>query len=88
MDFRSVYGDGACRSTVMVKYAIYFVIFLLVIGGAYLAGYHIGAADRQVEYVTKEIEVIKYVDKKKSDIYSKPNATRNELLKLMHDNVL
>lgn len=71
-----------------MKYAIYFVIFLLVIGGAYLAGYHIGAADRQVEYVTKEIEVIKYVDKKKSDIYSRRSATRPELLKLMYDNVL
>ena len=67
---------------------MYLVIFLLVIGGAYLAGYHIGAADRQVEYVTKEIEVIKYVDKKKSDIYSRRSATRPELLKLMHDNVL
>ena len=72
----------------VMRYAIYFVIFLLVISGAYLAGYHIGAADRQVEYVTKEIEVIKYVDKKKSDIYSRRSATRPELLKLMRDNKL
>ena len=71
-----------------MRYAIYFVIFLLVIGGAYLAGYHIGAADRQVEYVTKEIEVTKYVDKKKSDIYSRRSATRPELLKLMYDGKL
>ena len=71
-----------------MRYAIYLVIFLLVISGAYLAGYHIGAADRQVEYVTKEIEVIKYVDKKKSDIYSRRSATRPELLKLMYDGKL
>ena len=77
-----------CLGAVVVKYAIYIVIFLLVISGAYLAGYHIGAADRQVEYVTKEIEVIKYVDKKKSDIYSRRSATRPELLKLMRDNKL
>lgn len=72
----------------VMRYAIYLVIFLLVISGAYLAGYHIGAADRQVEYVTKEIEVIKYVDKKKSDIYSRRSATRPELLKLMYDGKL
>lgn len=71
-----------------LRYAIYLAIFLLIVGGAYLAGYHIGAADRQVEYVTKEVEVIKYVEKKKADIYSRPNATRDELLKLMYDNVL
>lgn len=71
-----------------LRYAVYLVVFLLVIGGAYLAGYHIGAADRQVEYVTKEIEVIKYVEKKKADIYSKPNLSRDSLLKLMHDGKL
>ena len=72
----------------VMRYAMYFVIFLLVICGAYLAGYHVGKADRQVEYVTKEIEVIKYVEKKKSEIYSRPNATKEQLLDLMKSNVL
>lgn len=72
----------------MVKYAVYLVVFILIVAGAYLAGYHIGAADRQVEYVTKEVEVIKYVEKKKADIYSRRSATRPELLELMYNNKL
>lgn len=72
----------------LVKYAVYLVVFILIIAGAYLAGYYVGKADRQVEYVTKEIEATKYVEKKKAEIYSKPNASRDELLKLMYDGKL
>ena len=35
-----------------------------------------------------EVEVVKYVEKKKSEIYSQPNASRSELLKLMHSGKL
>lgn len=72
----------------LVKYAVYLVVFILVVGGAYLAGYHVGKADRQVEYVTKEIEVTKYVEKKKAEIYSKPNLDRQSLLELMRNGKL
>lgn len=73
---------------VMVKYAICGVILCVVIGGAYYLGYTAGSTYRRVEYVEKEVEVVRYVDRKKSEIYSKPNASRDALLKLMHDNKL
>ena len=72
----------------MVKYAIGGLVLCAVIGGVYYLGYSAGSNKRQIEYVTKEVEVVRYVNKKKSDIYSKPNASRDALLKLMHDNKL
>lgn len=71
-----------------MKYAFCLLVLILIACGAYCFGYRVGSSDKQVEYVTKEVEVIKYVDKKKSDIYSRPNATRSELLKLMYNGKL
>lgn len=71
-----------------VKYAVLIGLFILVVGGAYYAGYRVESSDKQVEYVTKQVEVVKYVSQKKAEIYAKPNAGRAELLKLMHDGKL
>ena len=70
------------------RYAVFGVVLAAILFGTYYLGYSVGANNTRVEYVTKEIEVIKYVDKKKSDIYSRPNASRAALLKLMQDNKL
>lgn len=72
----------------VIKYAVFIFIFIAILGGAYYSGYRVGSSDTKVEYVTKEIEVIKYVDKKKADIYSKPNLDKSALIKLMYDNKL
>ena len=72
----------------ITKYAIGVLILCAVIGGVYYLGYSAGSNKRQIEYVTKEVEVVRYVNNKKSDIYSKPNASRDALLKLMYDNKL
>lgn len=45
-------------------------------------------AECKAEIVLQEKEVIRYVEKKKADIQSKPNATRDELIVLMHNNKL
>ena len=71
-----------------MKYAVLGIILCAVIGGAYYLGYSAGSTNLRVEYVTKEVEVVRYVDRKKSDIYSKPNASRDALLKRMHDKKL
>jgi hypothetical protein len=42
----------------------------------------------QTKIVTKEIEVIKYVEHKKAQIYSRPNASRDTLLSLMRKDEL
>ena len=70
------------------KYAILGVVLAAILLGTYYLGYSAGANNTRVEYVTKEVEVVRYVSNKKSDIYSKPNASRTALLKLMQDNKL
>jgi hypothetical protein len=71
-----------------MKYAILIVFFLFVVTGAYYTGYQVGSSDKQVEYVTKQVEVIKYVSQERAAIQSRPNAGRAELLKLMHSSKL
>ena len=70
------------------RYAIFGSVLVAILFGTYYLGYRSGANNTRVEYVTKEIEVIKYVDKKKSDIYSRPNASKEQLLDLMKNNML
>ena len=50
--------------------------------------YKLGQGRCQVETLIKEKEVIRYVEKQKSYIYSRPNANRAELLELMRRNKL
>ena len=70
------------------KYSIIGVVLAAILLGTYYLGYRSGANNTRVEYITKEVEVVRYVDKKKSDIYSKPNASKEQLLDLMKSNVL
>lgn len=72
----------------MVKYAVAIVVFIAVILGAYWVGYLRGSDNTRIEYVTKEVEVVRYVTKEKSKIQSKPNATREQILDLMIRNML
>lgn len=64
------------------------IMLALVVAGAYWSGYAVGSRDVKIEYVVREKEVIEYVEKKKADIYVKPNASRIDLLQLMHDGKL
>lgn len=65
-------------------------IILIVMGIAALCvlSYQLGASQKEVKIVTQKVEVIKYVEKKKAGIYSKPNASKSELLKRMRAGVL
>lgn len=70
------------------RYAICGAILCSIVGGAYYLGYKAGANNTRIEYVEKQVEVIKYVEKKKADIYSRRSATRPELLELMYNGKL
>lgn len=70
----------------MVKYAVYLVVFILIVGGAYCAGYQVGSSDTKVEYVTEKVVEYVEVDKTKSAIYSSPHAGRDTLLRMYADN--
>lgn len=71
-----------------MKYAICGALLGLAVLGAYCSGYAVGSRDVKIEYVTKEVEVIKYVDKQKDKIYSSPIAVPNDLIRLFNDGKL
>lgn len=60
-----------------------FLPVLILAALAMVLVYQLGRSNCKVSTLMKEKEVIKYVEHKKSDIYVKPNASRNELLDLM-----
>ena len=44
----------------------------------------LGKSRAETKIVTKQIEVVKYVEKKKAEIYSAPNAQRDDLVRLFN----
>lgn len=67
-----------------MKNALIAILFMLCWLGAYM----LGRSHSEVKIIREQVEVVKYVEKKKADIYSKPNLGRDSLLKLMRQNVL
>lgn len=61
---------------------------LAVSGTLCLWAYTLGKKECEIKRMTVEKEKTEYVVKEKSKIYARPNAGRDKLLKLMHDNVL
>lgn len=49
----------------------------------YEAGQEVGRSEARVQVIEKQVEVIRYVEKKKAEIHARPNAGRDDLLKLM-----
>lgn len=67
-----------------MKNAVVIVLFFSCLLGAYL----LGRSHSELKIVKEQVEVVKYVEKKKADIYSRPNASKEQLLGLMKSNVL
>lgn len=67
-----------------MKNAVVFILFISSLFGAYL----LGRSHSELKIVKEQVEVIKYVNKEKAEIYSKPNASREQLLDLMKKNML
>ena len=74
---------------------IKWVVCLGIIAALCTAFYFLGRSHAEVkiikekgEEIVREVEVIKYVEKQKSEIWSAPNATSSELLGLMQNNQL
>lgn len=68
----------------MGRILIFILLFFSLLAGAY----SLGRSHAKIKYIEKEIEVVRYVDKKKAEIQARPNATRKELLELMRNNIL
>ena len=88
MDFWWCYRGSSRLEADVLRYAICGVILCAVIGGAYYLGYSAGANNTRVEYVTKEVEVIKYVETERGKIYSAPNIGRDSALRVLHNSEL
>ena len=67
-----------------MKNALIAILFMLCWLGAYM----LGRSHSEVKIIREQVEVVKYVEKARADIYSRPNVNRDELLKLMRQNVL
>ena len=53
-----------------------------------LTVYYLGQLHCKQESISNEIKEIKYVKKEEVKILSRPNANRDDLLKLMYNNLL
>ena len=67
-----------------MRYAIIFILYISSLAGAYF----LGRSHSELKIVKEQVEVVKYVEKKKADIYSKPNLDRSAIIELMHNNKL
>lgn len=72
----------------LVRWAVTIIMVIALCFAFYEIGQTVGESKAKIEVIEKKVEVIRYVEKKKADIYSLPNATRDELLRLMHANKL
>lgn len=65
-------------------------IIFAVFGAALVCAlfYRLGRSSCKIETLVREKEVIRYVERRKADIYSRPNASRAKLLELMRRNEL
>lgn len=72
----------------MIHKMMVFLICLFFVTGLCFLSYRLGQSNAEVKTITKQVEVVKYVEKKRSDIYAVPNANRDELLKRMRAGIL
>lgn len=70
------------------RYAICGVVLAAILFGTYYLGYRSGANNTRIEYVTKKVEVVKYVDREKAKIYTAPNASTGVLIELFNSGKL
>lgn len=50
--------------------------------------YQLGKANSKIQVIEKQVEVVKYVEKERSEIQARPHATRLELLERMRAGIL
>ena len=67
----------------IIKYFIVLGLFVSCLWVVYEYGYEKGSSNVKIEYITKEVETIKYVEKERAVIHSKPNDSRDGLLSKM-----
>lgn len=72
--------------TELKKWAVSLLLLTALCFACYMLGRshsEVKIIKQEAKEIIKEVEVIKYVEKKKAKIWSKSNANRDDLLKLM-----
>lgn len=81
-----------CRMVSAINRLIRWAVTLLMVAALCFAFYEVGEAsgrkEAKIRIIEKEVEVIKYVEKKRAEIQAKPNAGRDALLELMRTGCL
>ena len=67
----------------LLGWAVGFMTVAALCYAFYEAGQKVGESRAKMQIIEKQVEVVKYVEKKKALIQSRPNAGRDELLKRM-----
>lgn len=63
-------------------------VVLILISGAFVLGYFMGASQTKAKISEKKAEIIKNESQKRALIQAEPNASRTDLLKLMRSGKL
>lgn len=72
----------------LIRVGVMLVMVICLCFAFYEVGKRVGASETKVQIVTQEKEVIRYVEKKKNTIQSKPNANRDELVRMFKSGIL
>lgn len=72
----------------LIRVGVLLVMVICLCFAFYEVGKKVGASETKVQIVTQEKEVIRYVEKKKNTIQSKPNANRDELVRMFKSGIL
>lgn len=62
---------------------IVFAFIILLIVALCTGFYFLGKSRAEIKIIKEQVEVVKYVDKQKAEIYSKPPASADAIFKLM-----
>lgn len=74
--------------SVWIKYALPVVVSLVAALGIYYSGYMAGKNNAELKVVKETVEVVKYAEKQKAKIYSKPDVGRDGALRLFERDIL
>ena len=67
----------------LIRWAVTMIMVAALCFAFYEVGQKVGRSEAKIQIVEKQVEVIRYVEKKKAEIHARPNAGRDDLLKLM-----
>ena len=79
----AVRSGGVAMVNKLIRWAVTMLMVAALCFAFYEAGQEVGRSEARVQVIEKQVEVIRYVEKKKAEIHARPNAGRDDLLKLM-----